>query len=109
MNAKRHGVEVWPIDIARSDWDCTLEQTDAGGYAVRIGLRYIKGLSKNDYRRICSARTEAAFVSVFDFVMRAKIDKRIQTRLTESGALSGFGHGRPRCLVASSWFSGVAR
>jgi error-prone DNA polymerase len=39
-DAKRHGVEVRGVDVMRSGWDCTVES----GHALRIGLRYVKGL-----------------------------------------------------------------
>src|SRR5207247_9658398 len=37
-DAQRHGVQVRPIDVTRSDWKCTLEDG-----AIRLGLRYVLG------------------------------------------------------------------
>src|SRR5919202_439943 len=37
QDARRHGVEVRPVDVTVSAWDCTLERT-ANGSAVRLGL-----------------------------------------------------------------------
>ena len=42
-DAQRHGLRFKPIDVMRSHWDCTLEE-DTGGFRVRVGLRYVKGL-----------------------------------------------------------------
>jgi error-prone DNA polymerase len=44
-DAKRHLLVVRPIDVQVSDWDCTLETCpeSAGGFAVRMGLRYERG------------------------------------------------------------------
>ena len=42
-DAQRHGLRVRPIDMTCSDWLCTLEKID-GKFAVRLGLRYVKGL-----------------------------------------------------------------
>src|SRR5687768_17172741 len=39
-DAQRRGVVFHPIDVQVSEWDCTVE---AGG-AVRLGLRYVRGL-----------------------------------------------------------------
>ena len=44
QDARRHGVEVRPVDVAHSDWDCTLESaapTAATQPAVRLGLRLV--------------------------------------------------------------------
>ncbi len=46
-DAKRHQVEMRPIDVLHSQWDCTLEPLAGAGqrFAIRMGLRYVKGLS----------------------------------------------------------------
>jgi error-prone DNA polymerase len=41
-DAARHGLNLRPIDAARSEWDCTIEH-DGGARHVRLGLRYVKG------------------------------------------------------------------
>ncbi|MFO7564814.1 MAG: error-prone DNA polymerase [Enhygromyxa sp.] len=63
-DARRHGVEVRPVDVRRSDWDCTLEPRalEGGGprphdrWAIRMGLRWIKGFHQADARRLLAAR-----------------------------------------------------
>jgi error-prone DNA polymerase len=45
-DAREHGVEVRPPDVGFSDWDCTLEPAEEGGWAVRLGLRQIDGLQR---------------------------------------------------------------
>ena len=68
-DAQRHGVEIKPIDVNVSDWDCTIE-----GEAVRMGLRWVKGLAIVDGERIVAARTGRAFASVEDFARRARLE-----------------------------------
>ena len=48
QDAQRHGVEVRPVDVHASDWDCTLEPRADGspGPALRLGLRLVKGLAQ---------------------------------------------------------------
>ncbi len=140
-DARRRGVDVRPIDVTRSDWDCTLEPTNetrssapgavgsggssgpmpsspppdalprsldhasgslrlprmrrrasapTPGFAVRMGLRYVKGLSESrDWACIKAARGRAPFDSVADFVARTGLDERVSSRLAEAGALAG--------------------
>ena len=140
-DAIRHGVEVRPVDVTTSAWECTLEPMDAlvsgpeaqasgrsgqarrqgagaraprartrrpcaGGargraatvpdamparpaYAVRMGLRYVKGLSaERDGRRIEAARAERPFASIEDFVRRTRLDEGVVRRLAEAGAFA---------------------
>ena len=57
-------------------------------FAVRMGLRYVKGLSEErDWRRIEAARTERPFASMEDFVRRVRLAERVVRRLAEAGAL----------------------
>ena len=50
-DARRHGVEVRPVDVNQSDCDCTLERREEDGMlAVRLGWSTVKGLSKQRRR-----------------------------------------------------------
>lgn len=102
-DARRLKVEVRPVDARRSGWDCTLEPVPADDdqgarFAVRMGLRYVKGLGQSDARRIAAARSERAFASLSDFVRRADLDSDALVRLAEAGALAGFGLDRRQAL-----------
>jgi error-prone DNA polymerase len=88
-DAQRHGLDVRPIDVTCSAWDCTLEPTDDGfGFAVRMGLRWIKGIQLADGQRIVAARAGRPFSSVEDFVRRARVADRSYTTLTSAGAMA---------------------
>ena len=56
-DAKRHGVEVLPIDIKASQWECTLEPTERG-IAVRMGFSYVNGLTQEDRERLEAAEAD---------------------------------------------------
>jgi error-prone DNA polymerase len=56
-DARKHGVPVHPADINHSNWDCTLEKLSDGSHAIRIGLRQIRGLSKQHIEDLMAART----------------------------------------------------
>ena len=76
-DAKRHQVIVRPLDAQVSAWDCVLERCveSAGGLAVRMGLRYVKGLGEREGERIALAREQKTFVSLEDFARRTGLDE----------------------------------
>jgi error-prone DNA polymerase len=93
-DARRHGVEVRPVDALRSGWDATLEQDDKarrpGGQripAVRLGFRSIRGLGTAARDKIERAINERPFSSVADVVIRTGLDRGALRSLAESGAL----------------------
>jgi error-prone DNA polymerase len=96
-DAKRHGVRFLPVDATRSAWECTLE---GEALAVRVGLRYVKGLPKASGQRLLDARGERPFATVADLVARAGIDEGALTRLAESGALHALDPDRRGALWA---------
>jgi error-prone DNA polymerase len=55
-DAQRHGLKVLSIDITCSDWLCTIEKQDDSTLAVRLGLRYVKGLSQQSGEAIVRER-----------------------------------------------------
>lgn len=100
-DAKRHGTEVRPVDVTRSDWDCTIEEIEGGpspAFAVRMGLRYVKGLGEVDGRRVVSARDERPFSSIEDFVRRTRLNERDLKSLAEAGALESLALSRREAL-----------
>ncbi|MDF2096649.1 error-prone DNA polymerase [Aquibaculum arenosum] len=54
-DAREHGVEVLPVDVNRSEWDCTLEPGGARP-ALRLGLRQVKGLGEAAGRQLVNSR-----------------------------------------------------
>jgi error-prone DNA polymerase len=91
-DAKRHGVIVQPVDVQKSAWDCTLEPCpeSASGFAVRMGLSYVKGLGARDRSRIEEARSISPFQLLGDFVRRTGLDEGALSALAEAGAFEGF-------------------
>jgi error-prone DNA polymerase len=76
-DAQRHGLRVLPVDAACSDWNCTLEQdpcaeASATGarFALRIGLRYVRGLQQAAAEALVQQRTLAPFSSIEDLAHR---------------------------------------
>ncbi len=83
-----------PIDITCSNWLCTLEKID-GKFAVRLGLRYVKGLRAEIGAEIVRERAVRRFTSVDDLKRRVpRIQKGELGVLAEVGALNRLGNQR---------------
>jgi error-prone DNA polymerase len=87
-DAQLHGLRCKPIDITRSDWNCTLE-TISLEFAVRLGMRYVKGVRKEIGLEIMRQRGISRFASIDDLKQRVpEIQKSELTALAEVGALN---------------------
>ena len=93
-DARRHGVEVRPVDVGVSVWDCTLEQREDGQPALRLGLRLVKALSRNGADRLIEARRRQAFDSVQDLAARAALDRGDLEALAAAGAFASLSGNR---------------
>ena len=110
QDARRHGVEVRPVDVRASAWDHSLEHTPAGlgpgtgpdahGYryrrqqgALRLGLRQVTGFNEGAAERIVAARARRSFASLDDLTRRADLTAAELQCLARAGALEGLaGH-----------------
>jgi error-prone DNA polymerase len=159
-DARRHKVEVRPVDVQASDWDCTLELApirsmgttktprhqetrdlpiheetrsalhgaisvnsfrssptllplvpsclsgeknfgsieEEEAFAVRLGLRCVKGLGEADGERIMAVRRAEPFRSLADFTRRTGLDADALQVLAEAGAFESLGPDRRTAL-----------
>src|SRR2546428_995642 len=88
-DAQRHGARFRPVDVTRSDRDCTLEQGE-----VRLGLRYVRGLRAEAEERIAAERRQRPFASLQDFVDRTGPRRDEQRLLAEGGGRNPLGPTR---------------
>jgi error-prone DNA polymerase len=87
-DAQRHGLRFKPIDVARSEWNCTLEASPAG-FVLRLGLLYARGLRQDIGRRIVAQRDIRPFSSIDDLKRRVpEIQRAELAALAEIGALN---------------------
>ena len=120
-NARERGVQVLPIDVNASDWDCTLEPASAfhehaprhsvsanaeplagaapdprrdREWALRLGLRLISGLSATHAERVVAARRRAQFQSLADLSRRAGLGRAVLKRLSAADALGKLAENR---------------
>jgi error-prone DNA polymerase len=104
-DAKRHRVKVLPIDVQQSEWFCTLEELEekdqdkyVGPFALRIGLRYVRGLREKIGQAIVEARfTGGPFASEYDLKRRApSIRKTELSLLAKAGVFNWTGEKHHR-------------
>jgi error-prone DNA polymerase len=126
-DAQEHGVEVRPVDVNLSDWDCSLEpldvfSADSDGsqtytqpqlhprhaemkddirttHALRLGLRQISGFSEADGKTIESVRGKG-FDSIRDLWLRTRLKPSALERLAEADAFRSLGLDRRDALWA---------
>lgn len=84
-DARDHGVEVRPVCANASRWDCTLERAgDEGRFAVRLGLRMVKGLSNAHAAAIVTTRARLPFETIEDLWRRARVPVAALARIAEA-------------------------
>jgi len=109
-DAQRRGLKVLPMDVMRSDWKCSLETVGGGQWrvasnsdlvpgveniALRLGLKYARGLREPAGQALVRERSLSPFVSVQDLARRVpELRKDELTTLAEIGALNSVGSGR---------------
>ncbi|CAN2536479.1 Error-prone+DNA+polymerase [Methylocapsa aurea] len=86
-DAVAHGVDVRPVCVNASRWDCALEPTeDDSRFAVRLGLRMVRGLANAHGGAIVAARADRPFASVDDLWRRAGVPSAALVHLAEADA-----------------------
>ena len=103
-DARDHGVDMLPADINHSDWDCTLEpvegaQASGRQFAVRLGMRQIKGLRHSFAEQIMDARGQG-YDSVRDLWLRTGLAPSVLERLANADAFVSLGLDRRGALWA---------
>ena len=109
-DAQRHGLKVLPMDVTRSDWKCSLETEPSTqlpvtsesnavpgceNIAVRLGLKYARGLREPAGQALVRERSLAPFASIQDLARRVpELRKDELTTLAEIGALNAVASGQ---------------
>ncbi|SEE65151.1 DNA polymerase III, alpha subunit /error-prone DNA polymerase, DnaE-like [Rhizobiales bacterium GAS188] len=93
-DARQHDVEVRPIDVNRSTWDCALEDRDHQRRAVRLGLRMTKGLGEKYGRRLVEKRGSRPYSSILDLSRRTDLPVAALVFLARADAFRSLGLSR---------------
>ncbi|HUH88024.1 MAG TPA: error-prone DNA polymerase [Pusillimonas sp.] len=101
QDARRHQVQVLPVDVTTSSWETSLVLPDQQGSlnvcrrpAVRLGLNQIKGLPEKTGLRIEAARAQGPFCDLHDLAQRAGLDRSDLDRLAAADALRAISGNR---------------
>jgi error-prone DNA polymerase len=94
-DAARHGIDTLPVDVTCSDWACTLERTKPEPYAVRLGLKFVRGLRRSTAEQIVGTRP---FALLAELCRRVELNAAERTTLAEIGAFSGLGGSRRQAM-----------
>jgi error-prone DNA polymerase len=102
-DAKEHGVEVRPVDIAASQWDHTLEPDGQGGFALRLGFRQVKGFSDDEAKELIAARAAGDAATMRRLWQNSGKLKRVAfEKLADGDGWNGIGLKRRDALWAAS-------
>ncbi len=98
-DAQEHGVEVRPVDVNRSRWDCTLEGSPAGP-ALRLGMRLVCGTAQAQAEMISASveRRGGAFATVESLWRASGVRAATLRRLAAADAFASMGLSRRRAI-----------
>jgi DNA polymerase III alpha subunit len=106
-DAREHGVEVRPVCVNASDWDCTLEPDGRGGLALRLGFRQVKGVGEAAGRGIAGCRGNG-YPDVASVWRRAGAPPRLLAVLAGADGFAGLGMTRREALWQAAAIRGEA-
>lgn len=105
-DARRHGVDVRPVDVNLSDWDCILEplpfagrydNSETGGeprrFALRLGLSMVKGFPQREARAMIAARG-TGYSDLAGLAHRSGLGRAALLSLARADAFTSLGLNR---------------
>ena len=112
QDATKNGVNVLPVDINESDWDCTLVYVNPRGERrtrattfLRLGFRIVSGMSEDVAHHIVACRDIRPYANIRDFVQRTGVDTKAINALTDADAFKALTGDR----IQSRWMASGSR
>jgi error-prone DNA polymerase len=107
-DAQRHGLRVLPVDVTKSEWQCTVVK-DNDAFHLRLGLNYVRGLRQSSGEALVRARAGRIFAHISDLVRRVPALSKDELRnLAEIGALNFIEPERESHRRDALWHSEAA-
>ncbi len=92
IDARKHGVEMRPVDVNYSWWDNMLEERAGKYYVVRLGFRNISGLSEADMEVLIAGRGSG--YTTMQQLPDAGVPQAAIEKLTDADAFRSLGLDR---------------
>ena len=93
-DAKEHGVEVRPVDVNHSQWDCTIERG-----SLRLGMRLVQGVGEKEAQKVSDAvAAHGPFGSIPPLWRRSGARAATIRRLAAADAFASMGLSRQQGL-----------
>lgn len=115
QDAKNNGVSILPIDVNKSEWDCSLEppaqnNTASSGkrarWNLRLGMRLVRGLSKEQVKMLVESRTRSGpFTTITQLWRRSGLKVSQIRALARADAFGSLHYSRQQAL----WETGKLR
>jgi error-prone DNA polymerase len=96
IDARKHGVDVRPIDINHSEWDNTLEELSGKHCALRLGFRQISGLREDDIKVLIKGR-KSGYGSIHELRETGLSDAALE-KLADADAFRSLNQDRRKAL-----------
>jgi error-prone DNA polymerase len=96
IDAKKHGVEVRPVDINHSQWDNTLEEKSGQYCAIRLGFRQVKGLREDDIKLLVDQR-KSGYTSIHQ-LREMGLSEAVLEKLADADVFRSVDHDRREAL-----------
>ena len=99
-DARQHGVEIRPVDVNNSAWDCTLEPLSTERCAVRLGFRQVDGLKEEEVTKKLIVHRGNGYSSLEQLARRGGVSRFTLERLAEADGFTSMGLDRRAALWA---------
>ena len=96
IDARKHGVEVRPLDINHSFWDNRLEEISGVYCALRLGFRQVKGLRQEDMELMLIHRKQ--YYSSINQLRDIALPEAALEKLADADAFRSIGLDRRQAL-----------
>ncbi|HZI52808.1 MAG TPA: OB-fold nucleic acid binding domain-containing protein, partial [Chitinophagaceae bacterium] len=96
IDARKHGVEVRPVDINYSMWDNKLEERSGKFWVIRLGFRQVKGIREEDMKKLISERNK--FYTNINALRDVGMPEATLDKLANADAFRSIGLDRRQAL-----------
>lgn len=95
-DARKHGVEVRPVDVNHSQWNNTMEEQSGAYRAVRLGFRQVKGLNEESLEQLVADRSRP--YQTINELLDCGVSLSALERLADADAFRSMGLDRRQAL-----------